>query len=172
MTCKCGCGQTFNPSDATLWRIKNGGDSGYIYGHHAKKGPNNKHWKGGRFISNGYVYLLRPDRPNALKKGCVGYIAEHRLTMSDHIGRPLETSELVHHINGNKSDNRLENLVIITRADHAAHHHTGESNVNWSGGRKPIGCQTCHKEFFPKDRRNDYGAKFCSQVCYRRRNKH
>lgn len=58
-----------------------------------------------------YVDLYRPSHPNA---GNNGYIAEHRLVMSEHLGRPLFPGENVHHKNGVRDDNRIENLELWT----------------------------------------------------------
>ena len=49
----------------------------------------------------------------------------HTLIMEQILGRPLEENEIVHHINGNKRDNRPENLQVMTRSEHAVLHNTG-----------------------------------------------
>ena len=80
-------------------------------------------WKGGRkYNRNGYVFILDKGNPGADKNG---YIFEHRKVMSEHIGRPLEDSEIVHHINGIKDDNRIENLELLINGEHTTLHHTG-----------------------------------------------
>lgn len=72
-----------------------------------KPGGNNK---GGRIKDkSGYIQIYMPSHPNAK---LAGYIHEHRLVMSNILGRPLERHESVHHKNGDRSDNRVENLEL------------------------------------------------------------
>lgn len=59
--------------------------------------------------SSGYIAIKNNTHPNASKRG---YVLEHRLVMSQSIGRPIKDSETVHHKNGVKDDNRLENLEL------------------------------------------------------------
>ena len=61
-----------------------------------------------RFM-DGYKYIWMPEHAEARKSG---YIQEHRLIMSQHIGRPIDKKETIHHINGIRSDNRIENLEL------------------------------------------------------------
>ena len=72
--------------------------------------------------SDGYLYKYLPKGhwcfPMAGRKARSAIILLHRLTMAEHIGRLLSQDEIVHHINGNREDNRIENLQIVTRGEH------------------------------------------------------
>jgi len=71
---------------------------------------------------NGYVIVHIPDHPFSTKSG---YVMQHRLVMEGYLGRYLTTDEIVHHINGKKMDNELENLELMTISEHSIHHNTG-----------------------------------------------
>lgn len=71
-------------------------------------------WVGGRIAhAQGYVLILiRDDDPLRPYANVTGYMLEHRYVMAQHLRRPLLPSETVHHINGKRDDNRLENLQL------------------------------------------------------------
>lgn len=106
------------------------GKESYMFGRHpsqisiaktkaAISGPNNYRWSGGRKKhSLGYIMAYAPDHPRRDKNG---FVLEHRLVMEKHIGRILDESEIVHHKNGIKTDNRIENLSLMSRSEHTAY---------------------------------------------------
>uniref|UniRef100_A0A6H1ZYT9 Putative homing endonuclease n=1 Tax=viral metagenome TaxID=1070528 RepID=A0A6H1ZYT9_9ZZZZ len=79
-------------------------------------------WKGGQTkTQKGYIYILCPAHPFANSKG---YIPEHRLIVEKHLNRYLTKKEIVHHINGIKSDNRIENLYLFASLNAHTSYHT------------------------------------------------
>lgn len=79
---------------------------------------------GHRKTTGGYIRLFAPNHPNAQADG---WAPEHRLVISRHLGRPLKEKEIVHHINEDRADNRLENLHLFE--GHAAHFRHHESKA-------------------------------------------
>ncbi len=125
---RVGCGICGKPSKARC----NGKNGGPIWDHplcsaHYEKlrrhGDPNISKPGGRpkgfgdpstkyYTTDGYVRLYRPLHPYSWTNG---FILEHTLVMSEHLGRRLYENENVHHKNGIRDDNRLENLELWTK---------------------------------------------------------
>lgn len=107
------------------YKVANPNFTGYCVGC-ARTGHRSHFWKGGRFKHpNGYILVrLTPDHPYYCMADIHHLVPEHRLIMAEHIGRPLRENEIVHHKNGVKDDNQIENLELLARS----RHHTGFQN--------------------------------------------
>lgn len=78
-------------------------------------GEEHQNWRDARWSSGetGYVCLTVPGR---------GRVYEHRYVMEQHLGRRLRRDEHVHHIDGDKTNNALSNLRLLTEAEHKSLH--------------------------------------------------
>jgi len=86
-----------------------------------KKGQKPHNFKGSFKSCQGYVFIYKPEHPFA--QGRKRYVMEHRLVMEAKINRYLAEGEVVHHINGIRYDNRIENLVLLkNNKEHRALH--------------------------------------------------
>lgn len=106
-------------------------------------GPNSPSWKGGTQVhSSGYILEYRPEHPFASKR----YVMQHRLVAEAHLRESYPGSEFlievdgqfyispkadVHHDNEVKSDNRIENLIVMWKGDHTKHHLPALMAARW-----------------------------------------
>ena len=104
--------------------------------------------------STGYKQIFYSNKVNGV----------HRYIMEQHLGRKLSKDEIVHHINEDKTDDRIENLLVMSRAEHSRHH-------NYKGlSNRIITCSNCNNEFVKALNKITYAVKhnqkmFCSRKC-------
>ena len=124
-----------------------------------------KDWKILKIVKKGdYLYAVVPDHPKATVNG---YVLEHRIVMENFIGRTLNSNEVVHHINKDRHDNRIENLLLLDENEHSKLHAKEKHDRVIEVILK---CKNCDKEFTLTKR--EYNSKiknnkniFCSRRC-------
>lgn len=91
----------------------------------ARHGKDHSQWKGGRSVdSYGYVKLninlIEPEFQCMCDSS--GWVLEHRYLVAKSIGRPLTRKDIIHHLDHNHSNNKLDNLELTTRGEHMRFH--------------------------------------------------
>lgn len=136
-------------------------------------GPKASNWRGGRMhLGGGRIAVYAPWHPQANLGGNGGtHILEYRLIAEKLVGRRLKPNEIVHHKNGDVTDNRLSNLAVMTQSEHAREHAKERRGINgqflsasktrranlWKGYTY-IKCACCKVKTRYR--------KYCSQGCY------
>jgi hypothetical protein len=153
--CACGCGK----KTKTI----------YCQGHNSR--VEHPMWKGGVTFWGGYKFIKTYNHPFAPKNK---YIMEHRLVMEKKIERYLNPKEVVHHINGDTLDNRIENLQLFSSC--GQHTKIGHPEICIKGGLATRGkrpknynrgikeCPVCGKSF--ETTFGTSGKTFCTPNCY------
>jgi hypothetical protein len=160
--CGCGCGNTverfFSPGH------QNKGKKHSLETIKKTRRPMelNGRWKGGRIVEKfGYILIKKPSHPHCDYKG---YVREHRIVMEKHLGRFLDPSEVVHHINHNPSDNRIENLFLCnSQSNHIKECRTGRKFPRANGVW--FICSRCQVKFYLSHFWIDKNVRYCSWKC-------
>jgi len=121
---------------------------------------------------NGYRVIYRPEYPRSMTNdNWKGYVYEHILVAEESLGRPLTYNEVTHHLDGDRSNNKSENILVLLRSQHIKLHmwldkgasflKENECNGMNSGKSKAVCyCKECGKTLQLKQK------AYCSRECY------
>lgn len=124
--------------------------------------------------SKGYILLKDKNHPLSSNRG---FVLEHRKVWFDHNGK-IPDGMVVHHINGDRTDNRIENLEILTCSQHMKKHYAEGNKLRESNGTKQyieLTCAICGTDFIrqkyihdqsKRDPRATEGHTTCSRKCW------
>lgn len=121
-------------------------------------------------MNNGYIEITMPEHPNARNNGT---IYEHRLVAEGKLGRLLKKTEVVHHLDENRSNNSPDNLIVFrTNGDHSRFHKTGVKQEMDDGtyicpisDSRIAQCEYCQK-YYIKERNKKKNKHYCSHECF------
>ena len=140
--CQCGCGvETSIPLKSSRKRNEIAGvPHKYIKGHHSRD-PMHPQYRGlQRITKDGYVELRMPDNQSA---SAHGYVLEHVFVVESALGHKLPDGAMVHHVNGDTTDNRRENLVVCQDAAFHKLLHRRSRALSGCGHADWISCVVC-----------------------------
>lgn len=123
------------------------------------------HWQGGLKRDRDRVMIHCPDHPAAQSNG---YVYRYRLVMEEKLGRLLTPDEIVHHVDGDESNDDPDNLEVMTQSEHARHRDarrfaTGvipdecskghrltvtNTTIHYRNGLRKWQCRTCQREYW------------------------
>jgi len=152
--CQCGCGQKTSRVKVNLPSsgYKKGEFRRFVQYHNLKlmwrKGSGCLNWKGGKGKhSEGYVLIYNPNHPRAIR--C--YVPEQVLVAEQVLGKHLPKQAVVHHVNGNRQDNRKENLVVCENKSYHMLLHQRQKALKESGHAGWYKCKYCHQYDKPEN---------------------
>lgn len=116
---------------------------------------------------NGYRLILEPDHARAMSSdNWQGYVYEHIVVAESALGRGLSEAEVVHHLDGDRANNRSDNLLILDRGQHTKLHlwlSRGAPGVKAMSGKaqepKIAYCQVCERTLQGPQKH------YCSEEC-------
>ncbi len=114
-------------------------------------------WNIEKIVSKGsYTYAVVTEHPKATVNG---YVLEHRIIMENYLERLLDEEEVVHHCNGNRKDNDIENLELYINSEHVKLHSLMKGRLYVE-----LECPNCYKHFH-KPKNQSFIQKGCEYSC-------